>query len=522
MASKKKIISEMLENLTKENFTKFCTALVDREGKPKVHKSKVEDQLRSEVANVVVSTFTEAGAPAIVSELLKEMNCADEATKLETAITEFDKKLVNASPEDTRPKEEATGDKQTETSLAKGLKEVAQVIVQAVKTSQDAVIAQVDKKSLNASPEQTGRATEWPPVQGVVSPSVDRDQFQGHESQKTRTDPSSVEEGKEATQAWMPAAATAQVAQNSQDATITQVNKKSLNASPEQTHGATERRPVQCAVGPSVDRNQFQRHESQKTRTDASAVEEQNAETKAWLDGQDAKTPKDAEITEVDKKSLNASPEQTHGATERQPIQGAVGPSVFRDPFQRHESQGRSFGRQKFSLLEKLAATQALFDDLDAMTSPAQGVTVWRSTMGAPGPSVYGYPFQGHESQGRSYGRQRFSLVENHTAPTQALFDDLDAMTFPDAAFAQIGKRSLNASPWQTQGVTVWRSTMGAASPSVYRYPFQRHESQGRSYGRQRFSLVENHIAPTQALFDDLDAMTSPDDQFLLIYKKGF
>ncbi|XP_077455008.1 apoptosis-associated speck-like protein containing a CARD [Stigmatopora argus] len=82
MASKKKIIVDSLENLSKGNAERFCMALVDRRGECRVPLSKVDKQSRLEVTNVLVSTFTEAEAPAVVSELLKYIGCVDEATDL--------------------------------------------------------------------------------------------------------------------------------------------------------------------------------------------------------------------------------------------------------------------------------------------------------------------------------------------------------------------------------------------------------------------------------------------------------
>ncbi|XP_077576837.1 apoptosis-associated speck-like protein containing a CARD [Stigmatopora nigra] len=81
MATKKKLIFQSLDNLSKENFLSFCAALVDREGDRRVPQSKVEGLQRFEVTNVLVSTFDDE-APAIVSELLESVGCEDEAKKL--------------------------------------------------------------------------------------------------------------------------------------------------------------------------------------------------------------------------------------------------------------------------------------------------------------------------------------------------------------------------------------------------------------------------------------------------------
>ncbi|XP_061737904.1 apoptosis-associated speck-like protein containing a CARD isoform X1 [Nerophis ophidion] len=83
MASNKKIILNTLENLSKANFEKFCQALVDRRGDRRVPLSKVEGKNFLAVTNVLVSTFTEAGAPAVTSELLRDIDCLDDAENLD-------------------------------------------------------------------------------------------------------------------------------------------------------------------------------------------------------------------------------------------------------------------------------------------------------------------------------------------------------------------------------------------------------------------------------------------------------
>ncbi|XP_061884719.1 apoptosis-associated speck-like protein containing a CARD [Entelurus aequoreus] len=87
MASNKKIISKTLENLSKANFEKFCEALVDRRGDRRVPVSKVEGKNFLAVTNVLVSTFTEAGAPAVTSELLRDIDCMEDAENLDAQCT---------------------------------------------------------------------------------------------------------------------------------------------------------------------------------------------------------------------------------------------------------------------------------------------------------------------------------------------------------------------------------------------------------------------------------------------------
>ncbi|XP_037128901.1 apoptosis-associated speck-like protein containing a CARD isoform X7 [Syngnathus acus] len=88
MPTKKDIVKDALEDLSKINFKKFCDALVDRRGDRKVAKNKVQDKDFMDVTNVLVSSFTEDETPAVVIELLKSIKCFDEAKNLEDLIAE--------------------------------------------------------------------------------------------------------------------------------------------------------------------------------------------------------------------------------------------------------------------------------------------------------------------------------------------------------------------------------------------------------------------------------------------------
>nr|XP_057909282.1 uncharacterized protein LOC131105309 isoform X2 [Doryrhamphus excisus] len=83
MTTAKRSINESLENLSRSNFEKFRQALVDRPGDQRVPLCQVEDQNRLEVTNVLVSTFTQAKAPTVTSEVLRQIGCHDEAKKLD-------------------------------------------------------------------------------------------------------------------------------------------------------------------------------------------------------------------------------------------------------------------------------------------------------------------------------------------------------------------------------------------------------------------------------------------------------
>uniref|UniRef100_A0A667WP04 Uncharacterized protein n=1 Tax=Myripristis murdjan TaxID=586833 RepID=A0A667WP04_9TELE len=71
----KAAIQDALEDLTEKKFKKFCAALLDRRGEPRVKRSSVEGQDYITIAQVLVSTFTESGALRITLELLREIDC---------------------------------------------------------------------------------------------------------------------------------------------------------------------------------------------------------------------------------------------------------------------------------------------------------------------------------------------------------------------------------------------------------------------------------------------------------------
>uniref|UniRef100_A0A3B4XJ80 Pyrin domain-containing protein n=1 Tax=Seriola lalandi dorsalis TaxID=1841481 RepID=A0A3B4XJ80_SERLL len=76
MAGKKTvriIIAETLEDLSKAKFDKFVHHLLDRREDPRVKCNSVEGKDYLGVTDVLVSTYTETGAPRVVCELLREI-----------------------------------------------------------------------------------------------------------------------------------------------------------------------------------------------------------------------------------------------------------------------------------------------------------------------------------------------------------------------------------------------------------------------------------------------------------------
>ncbi|CAI5661650.1 unnamed protein product [Oreochromis niloticus] len=73
-----------LEDLSKDDFEKFCHQLLDRREAPRVKRNKVEGKNRLQIADVLVSHFTEEGALRVTVDLLKAIGCSDEAEALVT------------------------------------------------------------------------------------------------------------------------------------------------------------------------------------------------------------------------------------------------------------------------------------------------------------------------------------------------------------------------------------------------------------------------------------------------------
>ncbi|XP_042346042.1 apoptosis-associated speck-like protein containing a CARD isoform X2 [Plectropomus leopardus] len=80
--TKRKALADMLEDLSKVNFDKFCRQLLDRREEPRVRRSKVEGKNFLDIADLLVSTFTESRAVSVAETLLREIECYEEADTL--------------------------------------------------------------------------------------------------------------------------------------------------------------------------------------------------------------------------------------------------------------------------------------------------------------------------------------------------------------------------------------------------------------------------------------------------------
>ncbi|XP_034030071.1 apoptosis-associated speck-like protein containing a CARD isoform X1 [Thalassophryne amazonica] len=79
----KKMILDTLEDLSQDQFAKFCHQLLDRREEPRVKRNKVEGKKCLEVTDVLVSTFTERGAVPVVLGLLRDIDCNEAAETLD-------------------------------------------------------------------------------------------------------------------------------------------------------------------------------------------------------------------------------------------------------------------------------------------------------------------------------------------------------------------------------------------------------------------------------------------------------
>ncbi|KAM7421389.1 hypothetical protein PAMA_015495 [Pampus argenteus] len=75
-------LKNMLEDLKKEDFHKFCHQLLDRRDEPRVRRNRVEGKGFLDITDVLVSTFTESGAVDVAVEILRQIGCNDDADRL--------------------------------------------------------------------------------------------------------------------------------------------------------------------------------------------------------------------------------------------------------------------------------------------------------------------------------------------------------------------------------------------------------------------------------------------------------
>uniref|UniRef100_A0A3Q3A860 Pyrin domain-containing protein n=1 Tax=Kryptolebias marmoratus TaxID=37003 RepID=A0A3Q3A860_KRYMA len=76
------VLADTLNDLSKQNFSKFCHRLLDRRDEPRVLRSRVEAKSRLEIVDVLVSTFTEDKAARVTEDILRDISCTQQAETL--------------------------------------------------------------------------------------------------------------------------------------------------------------------------------------------------------------------------------------------------------------------------------------------------------------------------------------------------------------------------------------------------------------------------------------------------------
>lgn len=81
-ATIKQAVVDALDDLTGEDFLRFLHQLKDRREEPRVRRRAVDGKSAPEVADLMVSVFTERGAARVAVDTLRQMNRNDVAEEL--------------------------------------------------------------------------------------------------------------------------------------------------------------------------------------------------------------------------------------------------------------------------------------------------------------------------------------------------------------------------------------------------------------------------------------------------------
>lgn len=73
---------QLLMSIFPSDFDKFCHQLLDLRGAPRVRRNRVEGKGFLDIADVLVSTVTEAGALRVALDILEQIDCNEEAQTL--------------------------------------------------------------------------------------------------------------------------------------------------------------------------------------------------------------------------------------------------------------------------------------------------------------------------------------------------------------------------------------------------------------------------------------------------------
>ncbi|KPP57859.1 Apoptosis-associated speck-like protein containing a CARD-like [Scleropages formosus] len=82
----KDCLIEVLDDLDDDQFKKFKSKLVDRREEPRIRRGTIMTVDRLDVADKLVSTFTEEGASRVAVEILEFMGCRQEVEDLKDSL----------------------------------------------------------------------------------------------------------------------------------------------------------------------------------------------------------------------------------------------------------------------------------------------------------------------------------------------------------------------------------------------------------------------------------------------------
>lgn len=68
-------IRDTLDDLTEEDFKKFCSEILDRRDEPRIKRRDLEGKSCLDVVDVLVKTFTESMVVEVVVETLENIGC---------------------------------------------------------------------------------------------------------------------------------------------------------------------------------------------------------------------------------------------------------------------------------------------------------------------------------------------------------------------------------------------------------------------------------------------------------------
>ncbi|XP_018582399.1 apoptosis-associated speck-like protein containing a CARD [Scleropages formosus] len=106
----KDCLIEVLDDLDDDQFKKFKSKLVDRREEPRIRRGTIMTVDRLDVADKLVSTFTEEGASRVAVEILEFMGCRQEVEDLKDSLKKVSVTSGGRARDDTGTSPVSAGD----------------------------------------------------------------------------------------------------------------------------------------------------------------------------------------------------------------------------------------------------------------------------------------------------------------------------------------------------------------------------------------------------------------------------